>query len=44
MSGRTGDAVGFDARMGPGYAYHDLVRNEGIERTKILDTTYWAMR
>ena len=44
MSGHTGDAVGFDVRMSPGHAYHDLVRNEGIERIKILDATYQAMR
>ncbi|MGI4945258.1 MAG: hypothetical protein ACRYHQ_32630 [Janthinobacterium lividum] len=44
VSGRTGDVVGFDVRMGPGYAYHDLLRNEGIERVKILDATYQAMR
>lgn len=44
MSGRTGDVVGFDVRMGPGYAYHDLLRNEGIERVKILGATYQAMR
>ncbi len=44
MSGRTGDVVGFDVRMAPGYAYHDLVRNEGIERIKILDATYQARK
>ncbi len=44
MSGHTGDAVGFDVRMVAGYAYHDFVRNEGIEKIKILNATYQAMR
>ena len=44
MAGRTGDAVGFDVRMGPGYAYHDLIRNEGVEAIKLLGTTYQAMK
>ena len=44
MSGRTGDAVGFDVVMGPGLAFHDLIRNEGIESIRLLGTTYDAMK
>ena len=44
MAGRTGDVVGFDVRMAPGYAYHDLLRNEGVESIKLLGATYQAMK
>ena len=44
MAGRTGDVVGFDVRMAPGYAYHDLLRNEGVEDIKLLGATYRAMK
>lgn len=44
MAGRTGDVVGFDVRMAPGYAYHDLIRNEGVETIKLLGSTYQAMK
>ena len=44
MAGRTGDTVGFDVRMGPGYTYHDLIRNEGVESIKLLGATYQAMK
>ena len=44
IAGRTGDVVGFDVRMAPGYAFHDLLRNEGIESIRLLGTTYRAMK
>jgi len=44
MGGRTGDIAGFDVRMAPGYAFHDLLRNEGIESIRLLGTTYQAMK
>ena len=31
IHGRTGDLEAFDVVMGPGYAFHDIMRNEGIE-------------
>ena len=44
MSGRTGATVGFDVVMGPGLAFHDLIRNEGVESIRLLGTTYQAMK
>ncbi len=44
MSGRTGSVGGFDVRMAADYSFHDLLRNEGIESIRLLDTTYQAMK
>ena len=40
MGGGTGTVEGFDVDMAPGYAYHDLIRNEGVEHIKLLGKTY----
>ena len=44
IQGRTGDVQGFDVRMQPGMQWHDLIRNEGTEDIRLLDTTYHALR
>ena len=44
LQSKTGDVVGFDVVMAPGYAYHDLIRQEGIETINILGTVYRAMK
>ena len=44
VHGRTGDVEGIDVVMAPGFAYHDLMRNEGVEDIKLLDVTYHALK
>ncbi|MDT7952552.1 MAG: hypothetical protein RQ966_13700 [Acetobacteraceae bacterium] len=44
MRGGTGTVEGFDVDMAPGYAYHDLIRNEGVEHIKLLGKTYDAIK
>ena len=44
IHGRTGDVKGIDVVMAPGFAYHDLVRNEGVEDIPLLGTTYHALK
>lgn len=44
MHSKTGDVVGFDTVAAPGYAYHDLIRHEGIEEIRLLGTTYRALK
>ncbi|MBV8914655.1 MAG: hypothetical protein JOZ05_16640 [Acetobacteraceae bacterium] len=44
IRGRTGDIEGFDVRMAPGYEYHDLMRNEGIEDINLLGRRYHALK
>ncbi len=41
---RTGDVVGFDVVPAPGYAYHDLIRHEGVEDINLRGTTYKALK
>ena len=41
---RTGDVVGFDTVAEPGVAWHDLIRQEGIEDIKLLGQTYHALK
>ena len=44
IAGPSGTVAGFDTVMGQGYAYHDLVRNEGIENIALLGHGYRAMK
>ncbi len=44
MRGGTGAVEGFDVETGPDHAYHDLIRNEGVEHIKLLDKTYDAIK
>lgn len=44
IRGRTGDVEAFDVRMQPGLAFHDLMRNEGIEDIRLLGKTYRAIK
>lgn len=44
MRGATGHVEGFDVNMAPGSMYHDLIRNEGIERINLLGKTYTALK
>lgn len=44
MRGGTGAVEGLDVDMGPGYAFHDLIRNEGIEHITLLGKTYDAIK
>jgi hypothetical protein len=44
MHGRTGDVQGIDVVMGPGFAYHDMIRNEGVEDIPLLGVTYHALK
>src|SRR3954452_18428854 len=44
IRGRTGDVEGFDVRMRPGYEFHDLMRNEGIEDINLLGRRYRAIK
>lgn len=44
LRGGAGTVEGFDVDMGPGYAYHDFIRNEGVEHIKLLDKTYDAVK
>lgn len=44
MNSRTGDVVAFDVSAGPGLQWHDLVRHDGIEEIRLLDTVYRAIK
>ena len=44
IEGKTGLILGFDVRMGPGLAFHDLIRNEGVEDIDLLGTVYRAVK
>ena len=44
MRGGTGAVEGFDVDMAPGYAYHDLIRNEGVEHINLLGKSYDAIK
>ena len=44
MQGRTGDVVGFDVEMAPGFTFHDLIRNEGVEDIILLGHHYHALK
>ena len=44
IRGSTGDVEAFDVLMAPGYHYHDLIRNEGVEDIKLLGNTYRAIK
>ena len=44
MRGGTGAIEGLDVDMGPGYAFHDLIRNEGVEHINLLGKTYDAVK
>ncbi len=42
---RTGTVIGFDTVAAPGIAaWHDLIRNEGVEAIPLLDKTYRAVK
>ena len=40
LHSRTGDAVGFDTVPAPGFAYHDIIRHDGLETINLLGNTY----
>lgn len=44
MKGATGSIEGFDVDMAPGYVFHDLLRNEGVERINLLGKPYTAIK
>ena len=44
INGGTGAVEGFDVDMAPGYGYHDLIRNEGVERIKLLGRSFDAIK
>ncbi len=44
MQGGAGAVEGFDVVTGPGSAYHDLIRNEGIEHISLLGKDYDAVK
>ena len=44
MRNGTGTVAGFDVVTGPNNAYHDLVRNEGVEHISLLGKTYDAIK
>ena len=44
LQGPTGTVVGFDVRAAPGAAWHDLLRNEGVEDINLLGRTYHAVK
>ena len=44
MQRGTGAIEAFDVVMAPGYAYHDLIRNEGVETINLLGTHYRALK
>ncbi len=44
IQGRTGTVAGFDVSMAPGYQWHDLIRNEGVEDINLLGTVYHALK
>ena len=44
MRASSGAVTGFDTVMAPGSAYHDLVRNEGVEDIFLLGRAYHALK
>ena len=44
IHGKTGDMAGFDTDAGPSLRWHDVIRNEGIERIILLGKTYTALK
>lgn len=44
IRGRTGDTEAFEVRMGPGLAYREVMRNEGVEDLRLLGRTYQALK
>ncbi len=44
IHGKTGDIAGFDTDAGPGLRWHEVIRNEGIERINLLGKTYTALK
>jgi hypothetical protein len=44
IMGHVGDVTGFDTVVGPGLAWHDLVRNEGVEDISLLGVKWRALR
>ncbi len=44
IQGKTGTLTAFDVRMAPGLAFHDVIRNEGIEDIRLLGVTYHAVK
>ena len=44
MHDGTGAVVGWDVQQGPSFAYHDLIRNEGVEHIVLLGKVYDAIK
>ena len=44
MQNGTGAVEGFDVDMSPGPQFHDLIRNEGLERINLLGRDYDALK
>ena len=44
IHGRAGDTEGFTVRMAPGLAFHDILRNEGIENLSLLGRAYRTLK
>lgn len=44
LRGGAGTVEGFDVVMGPDFAYHDLIRNEGVEHINLLGKIYDAVK
>ncbi len=44
MQRGTGAIEAFDTVMSPGYAYHDVIRNEGVETINLLGAKYQALK
>lgn len=44
VHGRTGDVEAFDVTMGPDLAFHDIMRNEGIEAITLRGRMYRALK
>src|SRR3954453_9390266 len=44
IRGSTGSLEGFNVLMAPGYHYHDLIRNEGVEALSLLGKTYQTLK
>lgn len=44
MQRGTGAVEAFDVRMAPGYHFHDMIRNEGVETITLLGKRYRAIK
>lgn len=44
VHGRTGDVQAFDVVMAPGLAFHDIMRNEGVEDIALRGRTYRTLK